>query len=289
VTRPFHCAFTLIELLVVITIMIVLLALLTPALEQAIYQAELAVCGTNLNGVALGVTSYALDYKRRYPHRPPSPLPNGGESARRPNVLTMSAVQSPTFPHDERPIIQAHIPINAMLKCPLAKDIDLVNTDLDSTVHSNYSLWYGWYIVGPDRVKHKPMARLGDRLGWEDDTSQGRRRYEFSVIATDMESSVIQAAHPDKDGTLTNIVLQDEYASLGLVEGAEFPDARAKYVLSFWSGSATRGLMDRNFAYADGSVNRMMDLSVDDERMVPVPERRNSGGWPQVHTDLPQH
>ena len=40
-------AFTLIELLVVVTIIVVLLAMLTPALDKAIYQAELAVCGAH--------------------------------------------------------------------------------------------------------------------------------------------------------------------------------------------------------------------------------------------------
>jgi type II secretory pathway pseudopilin PulG len=34
-----------VELLVVITIIVLLLALLAPALEKAIYQAQMAVCG----------------------------------------------------------------------------------------------------------------------------------------------------------------------------------------------------------------------------------------------------
>ena len=38
---------TLIELLVVITIIVILLALLMPAIDKAIYQSELAVCETN--------------------------------------------------------------------------------------------------------------------------------------------------------------------------------------------------------------------------------------------------
>jgi prepilin-type N-terminal cleavage/methylation domain-containing protein len=37
-------AFTLIELLVVVTIIVVLPALLAPALDQSIYQVELTVC-----------------------------------------------------------------------------------------------------------------------------------------------------------------------------------------------------------------------------------------------------
>src|SRR5438132_646169 len=59
-------AFTLIELLVVVTIIAVLLALLTPALDRAIYEAELAVCGANNHALGLGVIAYAMDSKRNY-------------------------------------------------------------------------------------------------------------------------------------------------------------------------------------------------------------------------------
>src|SRR5687767_1042700 len=63
-------AFTLIELLVVVTIIVVLLALLTPALDRAIYVAELALCGTHARGIAVSVQSYAAAHKRFYPYRP---------------------------------------------------------------------------------------------------------------------------------------------------------------------------------------------------------------------------
>src|ERR1041384_4524111 len=48
-------AFTLVELLVVVAIIVVLLSLLTPALDKAIYQAELAVCGADLRGGAMAL------------------------------------------------------------------------------------------------------------------------------------------------------------------------------------------------------------------------------------------
>ena len=63
-------AFTLVELLVVITIIVILLALLAPALETAIYQSELAVCATRLKGTGTGVQVYAHNFRRSYPDRP---------------------------------------------------------------------------------------------------------------------------------------------------------------------------------------------------------------------------
>jgi prepilin-type N-terminal cleavage/methylation domain-containing protein len=66
------CAgFTIVELLVVISIIVVLLALLAPALDQAIYQAELSVCGAKLRSLGGGLVNYALGSQRRYPQWPP--------------------------------------------------------------------------------------------------------------------------------------------------------------------------------------------------------------------------
>src|ERR1041385_2757440 len=62
-------AFTLIELLVVITIIILLLALLTPALDKAVYQAELVQCGGNLKLIGTAVIGYAFENKKWYPDR----------------------------------------------------------------------------------------------------------------------------------------------------------------------------------------------------------------------------
>src|SRR5207253_2093486 len=48
--------FTLIELLVVVTVIVALLAMLAPALDKAVYQAELAVCAANLRTIASAAT-----------------------------------------------------------------------------------------------------------------------------------------------------------------------------------------------------------------------------------------
>jgi len=62
-------AFTFVELLVVITIIVVLLALLVPALDEAVYQADLAVCATHQHGIGVGAVAYALNHAR-IPGRP---------------------------------------------------------------------------------------------------------------------------------------------------------------------------------------------------------------------------
>src|ERR1041385_1906177 len=58
--------FTLIELLGVITIIVILLALLTPALDKAIYVAELAACQAQQRGIVTGTVIYAMEHKRYY-------------------------------------------------------------------------------------------------------------------------------------------------------------------------------------------------------------------------------
>src|SRR5689334_12180710 len=62
--------FTLIELLVVITIIVVLLALLTPALDKAMTEAQMAQCLSNPRTIAQGAIAYTADNKGLYPDRP---------------------------------------------------------------------------------------------------------------------------------------------------------------------------------------------------------------------------
>src|SRR5687768_5763365 len=100
-------AFTLVELMVTVTIIVILIALLAPAMDRAVYQAELATCMTRVKGIATGVQTYAVDFKRAYPDRP----------------FVRSQAQTTTLSYhglsDTRPLLRPYMSINGQMICPL--------------------------------------------------------------------------------------------------------------------------------------------------------------------------
>ncbi|MCC6426804.1 MAG: prepilin-type N-terminal cleavage/methylation domain-containing protein [Phycisphaerales bacterium] len=72
-------AFTLIELLVVIAIMALLMGILLPTLSHARFAAKTTVCGSRLQQIGLGLSSYLADFKEALPQAK-GPLPSGGDS-----------------------------------------------------------------------------------------------------------------------------------------------------------------------------------------------------------------
>jgi hypothetical protein len=258
-------AFTLIELLVVVTIIVVLLALLTPALDRAIYSAEMAVCGTQARGIAVSVQTYAVAQKRFYPYRPGVEL--GFWS---PNILYDGANSNPTARQDDRLPIEGHLDFKLLI-CPFDKPIDISRqrTDPMSHVYASYSLWYGWRYL--EARGGQGMKKLGDRIVWDGQS--------FNVLATDWDrinkkDNQSMGSHPDHEGKMSPLVRQDEPAiSVALGLGA------IKQAISCWNlpGSFERGPIDFNAAFADGSVGRYDRVRWDsaeggDGVMVKVPE-----------------
>jgi prepilin-type N-terminal cleavage/methylation domain-containing protein len=60
-----HNGFTLVELLVVVTIIVILPAFLTPALDRAVEAAERAVCAARLHAWGVAISTYSLDHRRK--------------------------------------------------------------------------------------------------------------------------------------------------------------------------------------------------------------------------------
>jgi len=68
-TRRRH-AFTLLELLVVVSLIVLLVAMLLPALGNARFEARNTVCFSNQKQIFDGCVAYAMDHDRRYPSYP---------------------------------------------------------------------------------------------------------------------------------------------------------------------------------------------------------------------------
>jgi prepilin-type N-terminal cleavage/methylation domain-containing protein len=272
---------TLVELLVVVAIIVVLLALLSPALDQAVYQAELVTCETKLRGLAVSAFNYAWAFNRRYPNKPAVDAGKAAVACELNPVLANHGGEAEGG-YDIRPIIEPYFDINGLMNCPLSKAVDLVSTSPTSNVHSNYAQFYGWRYKDGPRLE-RGMRKVGDRFEF-----QGAA---FHVLASDWEAifdgSWNQNAHPDKDGVLAPVVLQDEmYGTTGVF-----------YTASMWvAGGSHRGAVDRNFVFDDGSVHRFADVKqsqsnparMADSRLVAVPTRANSVDALVNHMWLPR-
>lgn len=76
--RPRRMGFTLVELLVVISIIVILMALLLPALAKARILALRTVCASNIRGLLLGCVEYAQQNQNNYPFDFQPNYPIGG-------------------------------------------------------------------------------------------------------------------------------------------------------------------------------------------------------------------
>lgn len=266
-----HGAFTLVELLVVISIIVVLLAMLSSALDAAMYQAELAVCSARLHATAMGATAYAGNAARRYPYR------NMGNTSEWGTSRTIAFVDKG---YDLRPMISPYTPISALLD-PLSPKVDFSSsaTGPNDLVMGPYCLWFSFaYPSG------KPMNRLGDRMyipKWA-----GALASEFRVLGSCFDS-IWEAparafnAHPDNPPAMLPMSWQKSPYSPALASssGVTVNDPTTTYNVTDtrWTLTTTwkRGLTDQNVAFDDLSVVRYdhkpWDVVYKDHRFQKVP------------------
>lgn len=62
-----HTGFSLMEMLVVISLIVLLISLIMPSLQNAKERARISACSANLNQIGIAVTTYASDYDDRIP------------------------------------------------------------------------------------------------------------------------------------------------------------------------------------------------------------------------------
>src|SRR5687768_8800745 len=103
-------AFTLIEILVVVSVIPLLLALLMPGLDRAMYQAELAQCAGKLDAVGSGLVTGAMENRRQFPNR-----------LVRWHPINVNLPKSLAIGGDDRPAIRNYLrnSLNTMLNDPL--------------------------------------------------------------------------------------------------------------------------------------------------------------------------
>ncbi len=288
--RACKSAFTLIELLVVVAIIAVLLALLMPALDQAVYQAELAVCGTRLNGVASGALGYAVDYKRQYPYRKgvfncakgwwlAKELTDPDYYRGLNNGVGVGTAwgSDPNARIDDRPMLMPYIPLKLLVD-PLSPSLDLsleASPNL-SYIVASYDLRFSWKFAA-----ESPMSKLGSR--W---TFGGQ---SFSILASDRDrcsrNNNVLTTHPDRKDYLV--------PQLG-INGSAGGWTITRWIAPVYpiGGTIDRGELDMNFAYDDGSVRRFNNIGLADppipgpqDRFAPIPSYSHLYAGPGFELD----
>jgi len=263
-------AFTLIELLVVVTIVVVLIALLAPALDMAVYQAELAVCGAGQHAVVASTIEYTISYRRAYPHRVTDVI-----TGERPIIIQSAYIGRV----DDRPVLATYLSLNAHLNDPMTRTVDLAGSHSDSAVVSSIALWFGFRYKVQGQPPEQGMYKLGDRFTWQGDS--------FSTLTSDwdgiyVDSSVTISTHPDRDGTMWQTVFQDQDFLTGqyLPDGTGAGASGVKGTYSTWHGGK-RGVIDTNYGIDDGSVIRFNSVRWNEasdadpsDRFIRVPQDR---------------
>ena len=267
-------AFTLVELLVVVTIIVVLLAMLTPAIDRAIYQAEMAVCAGDQHGLGVAVIVYSQEYRKNYPYRP-----SVHDWPQWPGNLQRGVPRT-----DDRPMLRPYMNINATFNCPLIPFIDIEAADPIAYAFSTYNLWFGFQYhraggSGQNGPLEKGMLRVGDR--WEFYDPEPDYTLHSSLLAAPRyfqqnNGDIVSASHPGE--TYAPYVLQNQ-----IVAGFEF-------VLARWdSVDRTRGPIDLNALFDDASVGRYDRVGwQDDDRTARAAEYSDGSNFSGNHEIVPK-
>lgn len=273
-------AFTLVELLVVISIIVVLLAMLTPALDKAIYHAMLVQCSANTRATAHSGILYAHANRRYYPV---------AEQSRTVNGHTARMLGSDSQPKRDLRLVfeRQSLPWTKLLVCPLSEpfEISFEANDADTEVYGSYAVFFGW-VYARDRENTQlgtAMNKLGDRFDCSD-PNEPDTIYSYRVLVSDqfMEQfpkGSTQGAHQDRDNLMDRLHRFQNGVENPSLEFEGVGVGGKKVTVSEWRG-VKRGIYDVNYAMDDGSVLRV-DADRHDERLRSAQQRRvpTFNGW----------
>jgi type II secretory pathway pseudopilin PulG len=302
--RTSRVAFTLVELLVVVTIIVVLLALLVPAMDRAVYQADLAACAANMKAVGLGATTYAVASRRFWPYRGfMTTTENHGSF---PYALNKLSENNDSTTYDDRPMYQDYIPFPAF-NDPLAGKLRFDKSETkNSYTNASRLLWFGWRYriiqggttaeqggisrnVGGTAQTWRAMRKLGDKWSWFGASPFGEPPFEriSNLIVSDWDGVTNfggqgggnMSSHHDADRLLTLSTWQNQSNGFAVVTGSQWGVANQ---------GRKRGTIDANYAPDDGSVYRLNDIKWDDDRTVSVPTTSSGDGIFDYYWNIPR-
>lgn len=272
-SRGPHAAFTLVELLVVVSIIVVLISLLSPALDVAIYQAELASCGARQKATCEGLSIYALDFKRAYPYR--LVVENGQDASVYPWQLNVGAQGAGAVAtgNDDRDALKGYVNLKLLVD-PLCKQVRLDHPD--DWAYTSYALWSGWHFKG-----QPGMTKVGKGLTWVDTGATPPTTYTANWLITDLDcvdvgAAIYQGSHPDDPsvGLLRNYAVEHGGKDINdpVVQANNKTATESGSFWASWFTGWKRGDIEMNAAAEDGSVQRYNRVRVgQDDRMARAP------------------
>ena len=249
--------FTLLELLIVIAVILMLSALLLPALANVRYRARLVVCLSNQRQVVTAATLYTNDYDGNYPYR---------KNVRGPKHKLWSPPYALRHKWDvpqtnDVPLFQ-ELGLDE-LKCPLV--VPLPWEDVASTtVQTSYSYYFGWQ--GAENADCK-LFDINDEMKWEGNT--------FDILVSDVFHSipshdVFRSSHRDRTTGLLKV-----------------PPEPGEYWKNKGLPKEAYGPMDLNFCRKDGSAFLLRQLTFVDGRLEKLPYSNHYSPYYLGHQLLP--
>ena len=259
-------AFTLVELLVVITIIGLLVALLLPALAKARNQAMLTNCSARLKGVGMALINYSNDYKSYYPYRGLNTV--AMNSQYRMEYIKLGA-------SDDRLLYKPYI-VAGQMQCPFSqpKTYDIASaTSSDGyysyIIYAGLQLQYGNDATRFLRVTDEP--RYPSSLPTNTATSTTRVR----VLASDMDE-VFRTPYASAFSRIMSH--NDQQSSIPFYD----INNTSLFFSFFFSGSSTRGLIDKNQVRDDGSVTTCRNVTQVDPRYIEMWSTARYNGTPPM-------